>query len=201
MQYQNKTPGYVKRSTSSVSQFVPASRLSLPNLSMNNNIIFPASSYLKHGLSKNEFNPGGFTKTLSQYDLPSFGLDPDAPVYIQPGYGPGGLPVNIYRGNSRRDHLISETVETYRPRGLGDLHRNDSISMLSERYNTCSDYDTQSLDRRRLEYRAQSMGAMNIGFISDGEFRSMGGRIGSKQSLGQISGVSDSPEKYRDFAL
>ena len=40
-------------------------------------------------------------KTVSQYDLPSFGLDPDAPIFIQQGYGPGGLPLNIYRGNSR----------------------------------------------------------------------------------------------------
>jgi len=199
MKYQNKT--HIKRSSSSASHFVSASRLSLPNLSMNNNIMFPSRSYLKQGLSTNEFNPGGFNKPLSQYDLPSFGLDPDAPVFIQPGYGPGGLPVNIYHGNSRRDQLISETVESYRPRSLGDLHRNGSVSMLSERYTTSSDYDTQSLDRRRLEYRAQSMGAMNLGFISDGELRSMGGRIGSKQSLGQISGVSDSPEKYRDIAL
>ena len=167
----------------------------------NNNMMFPSHSYLKQGLSKNEFNPGGFHKTLSQFDLPSFGLDPDAPVFIQHGYGPGGLPLNIYRGNSRRDQLMSETLEWHRPHSLGNLHHDDRVSMLSERYTTATDYDTQSLDRRIHGYRAQSMGAINVGFISDGEFRSMGGRIGSKQSLGQISGVSDCPEKYRDIAL
>ena len=167
----------------------------------NNNIMFPSHPYLKQGLSKNEFNPGGFHKTYSQYDLPSFGLDPDASVFTQRGYGPGGLPLNIYRGNSRRDQLLSETVECYRPRSLGNLHRNNSVSMLSERYTMATDYDTQSLDRRILGYQTQSTGAINMGFISEGEFRSMGGRIGSRQSLGQISGVSDSPEKYRDIAL
>ena len=65
----------------------------------NNSMVF--TRQLKQGLSRNEFNPGGVHKTLSQYDLPSFGLDPDAPIFIQHGYGPGGLPLNIYRGNSR----------------------------------------------------------------------------------------------------
>jgi len=190
----------IKRSASSASQFVAASRLSLPNISMNNNnLMFPSHTYLKQGLSKNEFNPGGFHKTVSQYDLPSFGLDPDAPVFLGPGYGLGGLPVNIYRGNSRRDHLMSETVDNYRHRG-DNMHRSDSVSMLSERYLTSTEYDTLSLDRRK--YRAHSMGAINMGYTSDtGDNRTMGGRIGSKQSLGQISGVSDGPEKYRDFAL
>ena len=41
-----------------------------------------------------------------------------------------------------------------------------------------------------------------MGYISDGgAFNSFGGSLGSKQSLGQISGVSDNPEKYRDIAL
>ena len=163
--------------------------------------MFPSHSYLKQGLSKNEFNPGVFHKTVSQYDLPSFGLDPDAPVFIQQGYGPGGLPINVYRGNSRRDHLISETVERYRPRSLDTMLFGNSVSMLSERYTTSSDYDTLSLDRRIHGYRAQSMGAINMGYGSDGEGRSMGGRVGSKQSLGQISAVSEGPEKYRDIAL
>ena len=82
-----------------------ASRLSMPDLtslnSINNNNSMMFSRQLKQGLSRNEFNPGGVQKTLSQYDLPSFGLDPDAPIFIQQGYGPGGLPLNIYRGNSR----------------------------------------------------------------------------------------------------
>ena len=72
---------------------------SLNSINNNNSMMF--SRQLKQGLSRNEFNPGGVHKTLSQYDLPSFGLDPDAPIFIQHGYGPGGLPLNIYRGNSR----------------------------------------------------------------------------------------------------
>ena len=190
----------------------------------NNNLVFPSHSYLKQGLSKNEFNPGGFHKTVSQYDLPSFGLDPDAPVFIQQGYGPGGLPLNIYRGNSRRDHLMSETVDTYRHRS-DNMLRGDSVSMLSERYTTSTDYDTLSLDRRKQGhgYRAQSMVAINMGYASEGERKGMGyanegerrsmgyasegegrsegGRNWSKQSLGQISAVSDGPDKYRDIAL
>ena len=49
----------------------------------------------------------------------------------------------------RRDHLMSETLESYRPRSLGSLQREDSVSMLSERFNTAArlEYDTQSLDR------------------------------------------------------
>ena len=93
------------RSASLASHFVTASRLSMPDLtslnSINNNNSMMFSRQLKQGLSRNEFNPGGVHKTLSQYDLPSFGLDPDAPIFIQHGYGPGGLPLNIYRGNSR----------------------------------------------------------------------------------------------------
>ena len=110
---------------------------------------------------------------------------------------------------------MSETLESYRPRSLGNLHaiaRDDSnVSMLSERFNTSlrPDYDTQSLDRRRLGYRHVGMGgggggflADNMGYVSDGgAFNSFGGSLGSKQSLGQISAISDSPEKYRDIAL
>ena len=44
---------------------------------------------------------------------------------------------------------MSETLESYRPRSLGSLQREDSVSMLSERFNTAArlEYDTQSLDR------------------------------------------------------
>ena len=118
---------------------------------------------------------------------------------------------------------MSETLESYRPRSLSNLHlrggggheAGHSVSMmsLSERFTTGRglDYDTQSLDRRRLGYRG---GQMNLGYLgedtglsflseaaSSGAFTSFGGSAGSKQSLGQISGVSDSPEKYRDIAL
>ena len=207
--YNNKQ---VQRSASAASHLVAASRLSMPDLSsLSNSLYFP--HHLQQGLSRNEFNPGGFQKTLSQYDLPSFGLDPDAPIFIQRGYGPGGLPgVSLYRGNSRRDHLMSETMQNYRPRSLGNLHREDSVSMLSERFNTTGrlEYDTQSLDRRRFGYKNNSdnfgyipdTSSLSLGYVSDGGgFHSFGGSLGSKQSLGQMSGISDSPEKYRDIAL
>ena len=107
---------------------------------------------------------------------------------------------------------MSETLESYRPRSLIDLHRSESVSMLSERFNIghtghTGDYDTQSLDRRKFGQRhmaSVNMGYMedNMGYISDvGGFNSFHGSLGSKQSLGQMSGVSDSPEKYRDIAL
>ena len=32
-------------------------------------------------------------------------------VFIQRGHGPGGLPLNVYRGNSKRDKLLGETLE------------------------------------------------------------------------------------------
>ena len=32
-------------------------------------------------------------------------------MFIQRGHGPGGLPLNVYRGNSRRDKLLGETLE------------------------------------------------------------------------------------------
>ena len=204
---------HIKRSASAASQLVAASRLSMPDLSSLSSSLYFPHHHLKQGLSRNEFNPGGFQKTLSQYDLPSFGLDPDAPIFIQQGYGPGGLPgVSLYRGNSRRDHLMSETMENYRPRSLGNLTREDSVSMLSERFNTTGrlEYDTQSLDRRRFGYKNNAVNfgylpdtpSLSLGYVSDGGgFHSFGGSLGSKQSLGQISGVSDNPEKYRDIAL
>ena len=48
------------------------------------------------GYQKNEFDTSKFTtglmlRTHSQYDLPSFGLDPDAPVFVNGPYGRGGL--------------------------------------------------------------------------------------------------------------
>ena len=68
----------------------------------------------------------------------------------------GGLPLNIYRGNSRRDKLLGETIEWYRPRSLGNLSQimnEDSVSMLSEKYRRAysSDYNvnhwSQSLEQ------------------------------------------------------
>ena len=48
------------------------------------------------GYQKNEFDTSKFTSGLvyrnhSQYDLPSFGLDPDEPIFVTQPYGPGGL--------------------------------------------------------------------------------------------------------------
>ena len=48
------------------------------------------------GYQRNEFDTSKFTSGLayraaSQYDLPSFGLDPDEPIFVTGPYGPGGL--------------------------------------------------------------------------------------------------------------
>ena len=48
------------------------------------------------GYQKNEFDTSKFTSGLvyrnhSNYDLPSFGLDPDEPIFVTGPYGPGGL--------------------------------------------------------------------------------------------------------------
>jgi len=227
------------RSTSSVSRVG-----SLPSLSM-----LGHTSYLQQGFSKNEFNPSGLrpgglsTKNIShsQFDLPSFGLDPDAPVFIQRGHGPGGLPLNVYRGNSRRDKLLGETLEWYRPRSLGSLaltetdHGVGNKAMLSERWTTNrrGEYDTQSLDRRLVrgaggrpvgdhigDHLSGHLGDHHGNHLSDhltkhlGESAGWSGSYthcgyhsdsaavqGSRQSLGQMSGLSDCPEKYRDIAL
>ena len=72
-------------------------------------------------------------------------------MFIQRGYGPGGLPLNVYHGNSRHDKLLGEGLQWYRPRSLGNLtSEGDGVSMLSERWTTGrrGEYDTQSLDRR-----------------------------------------------------
>jgi hypothetical protein len=90
---------YIKRSASSVSQFVEASRMA-PSL---NDILAPAhqpavqmNAAQLTGYHRNEFDTSKFTsglvyRTASQYDLPSFGLDPDEPVFVTGPYGPGGL--------------------------------------------------------------------------------------------------------------
>ena len=81
---------YLKRSASTVSQFVSANRLQ--------DMVQLNASQLT-GYQKNEFDTSKFTsglmlRTHSQYDLPSFGLDPDAPVFVTGPYGRGGLGSN-----------------------------------------------------------------------------------------------------------
>lgn len=185
---------HLNRTASSVSRLG-----SLPSL------VMPKSSYLNQGFSTTEFSPHSFLAprllSHSQLDLPSFGLEPDDPVFIQRGHGTGGLPLTIYRGDSRRDKLLGETMEWYRPRSLAGLNTTDmdSVSMLSERFQSRGrrpEYHTQSLDRRL----ARGHKLINPGYHSA---TTHGGqtRQGSRQSLGQISAISDSPEKYRDIAL
>jgi len=202
------------RVPSSASGFVSASRL----------------QSFSQGYSGTEFNPRSYSQSqvdLRSYsrsaaDLPSFGLDPDGPLYLQAPYGPGGLPVNIYRGNSRRDKILSEheRMEWYRPRSLGNIPVDmDSISLYSAQYDDRGGYEDRTFGFDR-KYRAASMGNLHLSTggsdwrerepIGTNGWRerepigtSNGWRepIGSKQSLGQISGVSDNPERYRDIAL
>ena len=90
---------YLKRSASSVSQFVSASRLSGLN-----EVGLPLQLSASHltGYQKNEFDTSKFTnglvlRTASQYDLPSFGLDPDEPVFVTGPYARGGLQGDYYQ--------------------------------------------------------------------------------------------------------
>ena len=62
------------------------------------NEIPPVQVNARHvtGYQKNEFDTSKFTSGLvyrnhSQYDLPSFGLDPDEPIFVTGHYGRGGL--------------------------------------------------------------------------------------------------------------
>ena len=68
---------------------------SLANRLVHDNLMQLNASELT-GYQKNEFDTSKFTtglmlRTHSQYDLPSFGLDPDAPVFVNGPYGRGGL--------------------------------------------------------------------------------------------------------------
>lgn len=189
----------VARSTSSASHLG-----SLPSLAV-------APPYLQQGFSKNEFNPQMFLaphRPVSQYDLPSFGLDPDAPVFLPPTHGQGGLqatlPINVYHGASRRE--LGETMAWYRPRSLGSLAAGQEGrgAQLSERWTTGrkGEYDTQSLDRRLARPGAGGAFMGATGYPSEGGRHTLGQAGGSRHSLGQASGLSmDSPDKYRDIAL
>lgn len=93
-----KQPKYLKRSASTVSQFVSASRLSGLN-----DLQAAQQMNASHvtGYAKNEFDTSKFTTGLvfraqSQYDLPSFGLDPDEPIFVTGPYGRGGVPQADY---------------------------------------------------------------------------------------------------------
>jgi hypothetical protein len=86
-------------------------------------------SYLKQGFSKNNCNPQSLPKNIPHFDLPSFGLDPDAPIFIQKGYGTGSLP--FHGGN-----MIIKTGKMQRPNSLDNKMYCDGVSML------CTDYDT-----------------------------------------------------------
>lgn len=203
---------YLKRSASTVSQFVSANRL--------HDMVQLNASQLT-GYQKNEFDTSKFTsglmlRTHSQYDLPSFGLDPDAPVFVTGPYGRGGLqPSDIYQRpfsalsgvkappSWRPRQSNDNSIQWYRPRSLVNLE-DDTSSIWSgigkstptkEFSNT-----TQILDR------AHSMGALNFGYVSDDgilrgsvtPFMHFTNNNESKQSLGQYS---DHIDEYRDVAL
>lgn len=222
----------LKRSASSVSQFVSASRMSLnemPPMPPAPTMQFSASQLT--GYQRNEFDTSKFAsglvyRTHSQYDLPSFGLDPDEPVFVAGPYGPGGLqypqrPFSALSGhsfhsgiNNRRPRSTTghNSLQWYRPRSLINLD-DDTSSIWSGIGKPSGDYATQSLDRRKylleqyqLQQRAQSVSALNFGYVSDdGILRSSAGPFmhfaaggESKQSLGQFS---DHVDKYRDVAL
>ena len=122
-----------------------------------NVIIIPTDSnhsYLKQGFSKNDCKPKVLPKSIPQFDLPSFGLDPEAPLFIQNCYGPGGLP--FHGGN-----MIINTGRMQRPHSFETKMHCDGVSMLS------TDYDTLSKGRRLYGCRSQSMGFLNIEYGRD----------------------------------
>lgn len=202
----------------------------------------PQSHYHNQGFSSTESHRGSLRAprllSQSQFSLASFGLEQDDQVFLQ-GSGAGGLPLNIYRNDSRRDKLLGETLEGYRPRSLGSLvtRELDSVSVLSDRFqsrgrgeyqSTRSEYRPNYPSNRpdikttrpnypstrpdykitRPYYQTQSLGrrmtpSPNLsiaGYHSDNNHGEQTLQ-GSRGSLGQVSAVSDSPERYQDIAL
>lgn len=87
-----KQPKYLKRSASTVSQFVSASRLSgLNDLQAQQLNASHLTGYAKNEFDTSKFTTGLVFRTQSQYDLPSFGLDPDEPIFVTGPYGRGGV--------------------------------------------------------------------------------------------------------------
>ena len=96
------------------------------------------------GYQRNEFDTSKFTtglafRTQSQYDLPSFGLDPDEPIFVTGPYGKGGLQPDYrpfsalsgarappsYRPRSANGGRDS-SLQWYRPRSLVNLEDDTS---------------------------------------------------------------------------
>ena len=136
---------YLKRSASSASQFVSASRLSGLN-EMSQHPQHPQvqlSASQLTGYQRNEFDTSKFTtglafRTQSQYDLPSFGLDPDEPIFVTGPYGKGGLqpdfrPFSALSGarappswRPRSANGVDNSLQWYRPRSLVNLEDDTS---------------------------------------------------------------------------
>lgn len=215
---------YLKRSASSASQFVSASRMSGLNEVSTGPPVHPVqlSAAQLTGYQRNEFDTSKFTtglafRTQSQYDLPSFGLDPDEPIFVTGPYGKGGLqpdyrPFSALSGTrgappSWRPRSANErpdsSLQWYRPRSLANLD-DDTSSIWSGIGTSRPQEFTQSLDRRKM---AQSTGALHhFGYHSEdgilrgsvAPFMHFSTTSDSKQSIGQFS---DHIDKYRDVAL
>lgn len=206
---------YLKRSASTVSQFVSANRLVHDMVQLNASEL---TGYQKNEFDTSKFTTGLMLRTHSQYDLPSFGLDPDAPVFVNGPYGRGGLqssdlyqrPFSALSGIKAppswrpRQAANDNSIQWYRPRSLVNLE-DDTSSIWSGIGKSSPNKEfsntTQILDR------AHSMGALNFGYVSDdGILRGSvtpfmhfsNNNNDSKQSLGQYS---DHIDGYRDVAL
>ena len=106
------------RTSSTASNFVSASRLSLHDLTsvgkpQSRNLMYASrmsvgSTSEINQLSQNEFDPATFRtamfankrKSLSQWDLHNFGLMGDDPVFFKSGNPSRGKPVNLFRTKS-----------------------------------------------------------------------------------------------------
>ena len=140
----------MKRSASSASQFVSASRMSGLNDIHSAGPPAPVAHPVQlsagqlTGYQRNEFDTSKFTtglafRTQSQYDLPSFGLDPDEPIFVTGPYGKGGLQPDYrpfsalsgarappsYRPRSANGGRDS-SLQWYRPRSLVNLEDDTS---------------------------------------------------------------------------
>jgi len=220
-------PKYLKRSASSASQFVSASRLSglneIPPMQLNASQL---TGYQKNEFDTSKFATGLVYRNHSQYDLPSFGLDPDEPIFVNGQYGRGGLQHQDYYqrpfsamsgskgGPNWRPERPDSSLQWYKPRSLVNLE-DDTSSIWSGigKSGNYPSHNTQSLDRRKYAAgafdRAHSVGALNFGYNTDdgilrgsvAPFMHFAGNAPaseSKQSLGQFS---DHIDKYRDVAL
>eukprot|EP00095_Tigriopus_kingsejongensis_P003899 maker-scaffold296_size217904-snap-gene-1.19 protein:Tk03899 transcript:maker-scaffold296_size217904-snap-gene-1.19-mRNA-1 annotation:"hypothetical protein L798_12863" len=202
------------RSLSAASGFVSASRLSLNEIGLvpQQFAHMPLSDQLstahrqlsrvslnitQSGYSKTEFDTSKFSsklvsnRSMSQWDLPSFGLDPDAPVFLPPGsYGRGGRPL---KGQEQKTSGKAQDrkLQWYRPRSLGNLVDEDDSIWIGMQP-PIGGYNSQKLSS---QYKAHSLGRLNFGDTSEEAI--LYGGIGPYYHFRQEMSSADFPQGSR----